>query len=128
MGQIWNLDDDCCEVRVFIEPLPGNILLDVGTEAMPIAVTTAITAPVAPRQRSWLVGTGGPATPTLPTSAVGPVIQEWWLAGTDDDNTINLDTTAGLKLSGPWVGGVGSILYLQADGATGWIEGGRNEI
>lgn len=127
MGQIWSLDD-CCDVQVFIEPLPGNIILDVGTEAMPITVTTAVVAPIAPRQRSWLVGSGGPVTPTIPASSNGPAIQEWWLAGTSVTHTINLITVAGLQLSGPWFGGVGSILYLQSDGAGGWIEGGRNEI
>lgn len=129
--RIWNLDDnENVDIQIFLPPLPGNVILDVGSKASPVAVSGvgSIAAPIYPRQRSWLVSTGGPVTPLLPASGIGVGVQEWWLACTSNSNTINLDTTVGLILAGPFTGANGSVLYLQADGAGGWIEGGRNEI
>lgn len=140
--QVYNLDDgECydgsievisfegCPIQILYPSAVSQSLQDVGTKASPVAITSSIAAPIFGRQRSWLVGNSVPAVnPTLPASPIGPSIVEWYLATTDDTNTVSLATTARLQLAGPWTGGAGSILLLQADGAGGWIEGGRNEI
>lgn len=142
MSSFWLLDDSCggcvevfelnppC-ITVFVPLLGNSSLIDVGSRVSPVLITGSIAAPVFQTQRSWLKGNATPVTnPTLPngvTNANG-LVQVWQLATTDDTDTITLTGASNLQLSGPWTGGAGSILTLEWDNDSMWLEVGRNEI
>lgn len=139
--RIFDLDGECdascvavtdpsadCIIGVYLPgpPGPGGVIVDVGSRTAPAAIVGAIIAPINDRQRSFIVGSGGPVlNPTLPN---GADTQEWWLFGTSDVDTVTLNNAANLQLSGQWIGGNGSMLYLQWDGTSKYVEAGRNEI
>lgn len=134
MSQIWNLDcsdDGDCDIRVYIPGPPGppNNLIDVGTRAAPVLITGSIAAPVNPRQRSFIKGNAGPVVdPTIPNPAVINAPYELYLFATDDTNSVTMNGSSNLQLSGQWIGTNGSMLYLQWDKVSKYVEAGRNEI
>lgn len=121
-------EDDVADVQVFIPGPPGPPLIDIGTRAMPALVDLTIDAPIYRRQRSFLVGNAGPAINPSIANPSDNGAWELYLFGTDDTDVIVLESQSNLQLSGQWIGANGSILYLQWDGATQYVEGGRNEI
>lgn len=132
MNSVFLLDDgldiENCDVQVYLPGPPGPPIVDVATRLLPIFITLSIAAPVNRRQRSFISGNAAPINnPTIPNpSDNGP--WELYLFTTDDTNTITLDNQVNLQLSGQWIGKSGSILYLQWDGVSQYVEGGRNEI
>lgn len=129
--RIWNLDgcgDDNCDVQVFIPGPPGPPLVDVGTRLIPIGVTTLIAAPVTRRQRSFIVGSDGPSMNPAISNPIDNGAWELYLFCTDNTDTVTLESQSNIQLSGQWIGSNGSVLYLQWDGNSMYVEGGRNEI
>jgi hypothetical protein len=120
-------EDDTPDVLVCIPGPPGPPLLDYGSRATPISIMLTIPAPQWRRQRTFIVGAGGPSDPVIANPSDNGA-WELYLFGTNDTDTITLETGGNLLLSGQWIGGNGSMLYLQWDGATQYVEGGRNEI
>jgi hypothetical protein len=132
--KIYNMescDDDDCQIRVFIPGPPGPPgppLTDVGTRSIPVLITTSISAPVNRRQRSFIAGSSGPIiNPTIPNPPDNGA-WELFLFCTDNTKTITLEDQSNLQLSGQWIGANGSILCLQWDGASKYVEEHRNEI
>ena len=126
--QVFIIDeDDTPDVLVCIPGPPGPPLVDMNTRASPAAITAIIAAPMFRRQRSFIVGSPGPVAPIIAAPADNGA-WEFYLFCTSDTDTITLETGGNVLLSGQFIGGNGSILYLQWDGATQWVEGGRNEI
>jgi hypothetical protein len=129
--RIWNLDCDSgsdCDIEVFIPGPSYPLLVDVGSFLLPVDVYSgSIAAPISRRQRSFISSVEGPVT--QPTIANPPYNGPWelylYVVG---DNQIILNDASNLKLSGQWVSSADSILYLQWDGNSRYVEGGRNEI
>lgn len=121
-------EDDIPDIQVFLEGPPGPPLKDINKRAQALTVTAAIPAPVFRRQRTFIVGNGGPVfNPTIASPADNGA-WELSLFGTDDVNTVTLESQANLLLSGEWIGAKGSILNLQWDGQSQYVEASRNEI
>ncbi len=132
MTRVWNLDQcnppDEVDVAVYIPGPPGPPLTDVGSFAEPVSIDlTGINGPQFRRQRSFITAEDGPI--------VDPVIQnpsdngpwELWLYVVGA-NRITMNNASNLKLAGQWPATEDSILYLQWDTVSRWVEGGRNEI
>lgn len=140
MNTVWPLDDifdDSCDIALFIPGPPGPPIVDVGSLVVsagppatpgPTSVVATIAAPINRRQRSFLKsGAGNLNNPAIPNpSDNGP--WEYYLYWADAINTLTLDDAANIKLSGEWVATKDSILYIQWDGNSKYVEGGRNEI
>lgn len=78
------------------------------------------------RRRVFIKGGSGEAVnPILPD---GEQSDELWLFACDNTASVLLQGAANLQLSGDWLGVSGSILYLQWDNVSMWVEGDRNEI
>ena len=104
----------------------GGGIVDSGSYGSPISITGSISAPTNQRQRTFVVGTSAVVNPTLGT---GSTDDEWWLFGTSDTNTIELNSASNLLLSGKIIIKLGTILCLHwIDGLAKWVEEGRNEI
>lgn len=137
MNNIWLLDDcedEGCDIEVFIPGPPGPPIVDVGTLSVvlpnpgPVVVVGSIDAPVNRRQRSFLKSNGADVNqPVIPNPGDnGP--WEIYFFWADLAFTLTLNNAANILLSGEWIGSYGSMLYLQWDGNSQYVEGGRNEI
>jgi hypothetical protein len=86
-----------------------------------------IAAPTFRRQRSFIQAVSAPLNqPIIPNpSDNGPWEIYLYVVG---PNSITINDVTNIKLSGQWNGIADSILYLQWDGNSRWVEGGRNEI
>lgn len=129
--KMWNLDccDDGgeCDVKVFIPGPPGPPCVDVGTILLPVVITTSIAAPVNRLQRSFLSAAAPVNQPTIPNpSDNGPWRLELYVATGSQPITIN--NASNIKLSGQWIGNPDSVLNLEWDGNTRYVESSRNEI
>jgi hypothetical protein len=129
--RVWDLDcTDCdneCDVQVYIPGPPGPPLTDVGSLLVPVVITSAIAAPLYRRQRSFISVVAPVTQPTIPNPGDnGP--WEFFLYVATGSEEITLNDAANLKLSGQWIGSPDSILYLQWDGNSRYVEAGRNEI
>lgn len=123
-----DFDDGDCDIQVFIPGPPGPPIVDLNTRALPALIVGTIAAPVNRRQRSFVSGSAGPINnPAIPNPSDNGA-WELYLFCTDDVKTITLDNQVNIQLSGEFVGKNGSILYLQWDGFSKYVEGGRNEI
>lgn len=105
----------------------GGQIAESGSYASPNLITTAISVATNPRLRLFLQGSAGAVVD--PTLANGTQYQELFLFGCNDTNTVELNSTTNVQLSGPMVLRLGSILYLQwITGLAKWVEVSRNEI
>lgn len=105
----------------------GGEIVDSSSYASPTSISTSVSIPTDIRSRLYITGNAGPVVnPTLGTGATG---QELFLFGTSDSNTVELNSTTNLLLSGPIVLKDGSIMCLHwIDGLNKWVEASRNEI
>lgn len=107
----------------------GGAAFVTGTRSVPQQITAAggIAFTGNNPNNIWFIkGNGGAITVTKnPQIAAGNVVgQMLWLFGTDDTNTVTVQTGTGLDLNGTWVGGNASMLILIWDGIT-WTESSR---
>lgn len=100
--------------------------VDVGSRASPTLITSSIAAPTNQQERKFIKGSGGPVVD--PSIGNGSGTRELLLFCCSDTDTVELNDTANLQLSGKWIGADGSMLFLQWDGGSKWVEVGRNEI
>lgn len=121
-------DPDVPVITVYVPGPPGPPLIDVGSRVQPASVSTAIAAPQYMRQRSFIVGNGGPVLNPVIANPSSNVPWELFLFATDNTKTVTLEGGTNLLLSGQWIGRAGSILALQWDGQSQYVEVGRNEI
>ncbi len=121
-------DEDTPDIELFIPGPPGPPLKDVGTRILPSVVTATIAAPLYRRQRSFITGSGGPVFNPVIANPSDNGAWELFLFCTDDTNSVTLESGTNLQLSGQWIGGNGSILALQWDGQSQYVEASRNEI
>jgi hypothetical protein len=129
--RVYSLDScehDDTDVRVFIPGPAGPPIVDVGSLAAPALISAGIAAPVNRRQRSFIKGNSGPINNPSIADPGDDGAWELYLFCTDDTDSITLESQSNLFLSGQWIGTKGSILYLQWDGVSQYVEGGRNEI
>ena len=127
MSRLFNLATGC-DIRVYIPGPPGPPLVDVGSYLDPVNVSAGtIAAPTFRRQRSFIQAVSAPLNqPIIPNpSDNGPWEIYLYVVG---PNSITINDVTNIKLSGQWNGIADSILYLQWDGNSRWVEGGRNEI
>lgn len=128
--RVFNLDcTDCdseCDVEIFIPGPPGPPLVDVGSFLVPVVITSTIAAPVNRRQRSFIQSAAPLDQPIIPNpSDNGPwELYLFCVAG----QPITINDASNIKLSGQCILSPDSILYLQWDGHSRYVEGGRNEI
>lgn len=105
----------------------GAGIVDNGSFASPIAITASIGVAADIRTRKFITGNGGPVV--NPTLGTGAADQELYLFGCSNTNTVELNSTTNLQLSGPVVLKLGTILSLQwITGLNKWVEVARNEI
>ncbi len=113
-------------VSSVVTPIGGEIV-DTGSYSSPQDVSTAITVPADLRARIFVVGDGAPVVD--PSLGSGATSQELFIVGTDDTNSVELNSTANLVLSGPIVLKAHTLLALQwVPGPDVWVEVSRNEI
>jgi hypothetical protein len=129
--RVWNLDcsdcDDECDVEIFLPGPPGQPMIDVGSILVPVVITSSIAAPIYRRQRSFISCASPITQPSIPNpNDNGP--WELFLYVATGSSQFTLDNTTNIKLSGQWIGNADSILYLQWDGNSRYVEAGRNEI
>ncbi len=129
MTQVFDLDaceDDGVDIELFIPGPPGPPIVDVGTFLAPVVITDTIAAPVNGRQRSFIQSVTPLDQPIIPN----PVDNRPWelylfcVGGAP----ITINNASNIKLSGQCILSPDSILYLQWDGNSRYVEGGRNEI
>lgn len=108
--------------------LDAQPIVDTGDYNTPTLISTTISIPTDIRARLYVKGNGGPVTD--PTLGSGTATQELYLFGTDDTNTVQLDTASNLILSGPIVLKNYTQLILNWIPAplSKWVEASRNEI
>jgi len=128
--RVWNLDsdmdDDSSDIRIFIPGPPGPPLVDVGSLLSPVVVSTVVTAPSFRRQRSFIKANSDILQPILSNPPDnGPWELYLYVTGS---HTVTFENASNIKLSGQWIGSPDSIIYLQWDGNSRYVEGGRNEI
>jgi hypothetical protein len=137
MTQVFDLDGDCedgVDIEVFIPGPPGPPITDVGTISIvapapgPTPITATIAAPIYRRQRNFLKSAAGNVNQPAITNPSDNGPWELFIFWADMVNTLTLNNAANILLSGEWVGVYGSILYLQWDGNSQYVEGGRNEL
>lgn len=124
------LDDGTLQ---FIAPvsLTGSVVgggeyTDSGTRASPNLIVGAISVPTPKLSRIFIKGSAGPVlNPTLSSGSTG---QRLRLFATDNTDTVTLNDASNIQLSGVWVGKNKSILELEWDNSSKWVEGDRNEI
>lgn len=105
----------------------SDMIVNTGSYASPSLISTDITIPTDNRARVFVKG--DPGAVTDPTLGSGTGTQELYLFGTDDTNTVRLDTVSNLVLSGAVILRNGTQLVLQwIDGLNKWYEVNRNEI
>lgn len=132
--RIWNLDctdEGDSDIKIYLPGPAGPPLTVVGTRSGtpgPAKIISAIPAPVARRQLSFIVGFSGPVN--QPTIANPPDDGPWeiGLFCTDSTKSITLNNASNIQLSGEWIGINGSILWLFWDGVSKYVEDHRNEI
>lgn len=129
------------QVRVFnsiewqaLSPGTGSATNIVGTRGAPTSITAAGGIPFTPSAATviFVVGNGGAVVVTAnPQVAVGTSVgQTMTIVGTDNTDTVELQTGTGLQLSGAVVlgnttsGGNNSSISLLWDG-TNWLETSR---
>lgn len=101
-------------------------IYDESSWASPTTITTAIAAPTRNRTRRFVVGSGAVVDPNLGNGADA---NEFHLVGTSNTNTVELNSTTNLLLSGAIVLKLGSYLLLHwVSGLNKWVEVSRNEI
>lgn len=122
-------DGDDCDIKVYVPGPPGppNVIANVGSRAAPTLITASIAAPVNQRQRSFIKGNGPVVDPVIANPS-NNTTWELYLFATDDTDTVILNGSANLQLSGQWIGANGSMICLHWDGASQWVEDHRNEI
>ncbi len=105
----------------------GGDIVDTSSYASPSLITTTISIPTDIRARKFVAGS--PGAVVAPTLAAGALGQELFLFGTNDANTVELNSSGNLFLNGPAVLRDKSIICLHwiAD-LTAWVEAYRNEI
>lgn len=104
-----------------------QLLVESGSYASPNSITATITVPADALSRMFLVGNGGPVV--NPALSNGVSLQELHLFGTSDTNTVELNSTTNLLLSGAIVLKLGTYLVLNwITGLDKWVEVSRNEI
>lgn len=105
----------------------GGQITDSGSYASPVQISSAIAAPTSFKQRTFVEGDGGPVVD--PAIGNGAASYELFLFGCSDTNTVELNSTTNLLLSGPIVLKLGTILSLQwITGLSKYVEVARNEI
>lgn len=104
----------------------GGAIVDTGSYSSPVSITTSITIPTDGRARKFVQGSGAVIDPTLGS---GTTTQEIFLFGVSNTNTIELNSTTNLLLSGKIILKLGTMLSLQwVPGLLKWVEVTRNEI
>lgn len=109
---------------------PGGAATDYTDADDPqlLANSAALDIPGAedPVSRIFIAGSAAAVTGiTIPDGVTGQKVK---LVGTSDSNTVGITNAANLKLSGDWVARDGSILSLEWDNDSRWLEESRNEI
>lgn len=127
--RVWNLDDvddDESDIQVYVLGPPGPGIVDVGSFLHPVIISSSIAAPANRRQRSFIQASSPANQPAIPNPTDNSPWEIYlYVVG---GSTITLNNASNLKLSGEWIGHPDSILYLQWDGNSRYVEGGRNEI
>lgn len=128
--RIWNLNDPDCDsgvdIRVFIPGPPGPPIVDVGSFLVPTVCSGELAAPIYRRQRSFISASAPVGSLTIGSpDDNGPWELYVYVVG---ENSLTLNDLSNVKLSGQWIGQADSVLYLQWDGNSRYVEGGRNEI
>jgi hypothetical protein len=127
MSSVYNRNTGCA-IRVYVPGPPGPPLVNVGTILSPVAVDGGtIAAPVNRFQRSFITAALGPLVqPVIPNPGDnGPWL---WCIYNVGSNPITLNNAANIKLSGEIVMNPDTVLWLQWDGNSRYIEDHRNEI
>ena len=105
----------------------GSDIVESGSYASPNSITSTLNFPTNLKVRSYIQGSTGPVV--NPTLENGELLQEVFLFGCSDTNTVELNSTTNLLLSGPIVLRLGSMLSLQwISELEKWVEVSRNEI
>ncbi len=106
----------------------AGMIVEISSWSSPTSLANAatISAPTKNREKRYLVSSGGAVVVTI---ANGSNTKELYLVGTHDTNTVEIDSSSNVVLSGPWVGKLGSMICLHwTQGLNKYIEAHRNEI
>jgi hypothetical protein len=108
--------------------LDAQPIVDTGDYGTPTLISTSIPVPTDIRARLYIAGNGAPVVD--PTIANGSATQELYLFGTNDTNTVQLDSAANLILVGPILlkNKTQLILNWIPIPLAAWVEASRNEI
>lgn len=113
-------------------PTVGSIFVVSGTKASPNNITAlaGITASTDAFQLQFIQGSGGAvdvsANPQI--SAGTTTGQVLVLCGANNTNTVLLENGTGLILNGSYTMGSSSVLAVQWDGVSSWVELFRNDL
>lgn len=111
----------------WVDPAGGGVIVDTSSYGSPSLITSSITVPSDNRARVFIKGNSAPVVD--PTLGSGTGSQELHLFGTDNTNTVELNSTSNLLLSGKIIIRLGTYLLLHwVSGLNKWVEVSRNEI
>ncbi len=105
----------------------GPPIVDTGSYVSPTIISGAVTVPADGRARIYLKGNS--AATTITSIGNGSGTQELYILTVDSSHAVILNSLSNVFLRGEWYGSNFSEICLHwINGASTWVEAGRNEI